>query len=206
MLEVMATNDDIDNDDGPYAADVAQAAMVLDNPDATERQQRSAQARVRRLQRRNPALGVSVFDFDAVKGVAYRLYYSSQTSRADPEGDAELAQKMSNPTAMTPADMPSLTRLVTRPYVLLKVNNSAETFRPDGTVAFHMKRPRRYTRTQEEIPFQQGDANLVLFEANTRRPARLLTIFGVDQSTTYDAASGTLFATVRSLNEPTRDQ
>lgn len=198
MSTSIPINDDDDNE--PYAAQIQEAEEVTDNPNATEKQQRSAHARVKRLRGRNPSLGVSVFDFDAQPGPTYKLFYRADTRRVDQEGDAKLAKQFLNPFSSTAESLKDMVALTNRPYVLLKRNKSDATFVPHGSIAFHLKRPRKFGRRgRVDDPFEEGDSNLILFENDTMRPVYVVDVVGLDRARNYDAASGTLGLTVRSF-------
>lgn len=194
-----------DDNDEPYALQIALATAVADSDKATDSQQRSSRAKIRRLRNRPVQRGVSVFDFASIPGTTLRLYMSADKWRADPQGDAELATILLNPFTVDPNTViPKLSALINRPHYLLKVNEEPEAFRPPGTVSFHMMRSREFAEARgrdESEPFQDGDSQLILFDDLTRRPVFYVTVVGVDRARNYDAASGAVALQVTPFNQ-----
>lgn len=181
----------------PYGPLIDEAERVAEASTSTDKQRRSAVARVHRLRSRATDRGVSVFDFDAVREPALRVYYVGE--RSDGDGDERLANMLADPFA--PRDDASLIELLDRPFVRLKRNATDESFAGEsgggggssGT-AFHMARDARFsTRREGELasPFERGDA-VVLFDDATRRPVYRGRVLGVNRDESYAAASGTM--------------
>lgn len=180
----------------------AATVAVVEQPDVDEAERRAALARIRRLRGRAVERGVSVFEFAAMPARALRVYYSSADQRADPAGDLELVRYLLSPFDTTPADVPRLSELLTRPHYTLKASGLTDVGWPDDATAFYMMREQKYsTRRGREVedPFQEGDTDLVLFDDLTRRPVYRAAVVGVERARDYDAASGVLALAISPL-------
>lgn len=189
------------NDAEPYEKVLQKALETVDDPNASEKQQRSALARIKRVRGRSPERGVSAFDFEAVPVKAMRAYYSSEMKTTDYDGDKALASLYANPVDFKSSDVVTQAALQTRPYYLVKVNNDIQSVVPNE-VAFHMMRRGVYNNAKKSlstradiddpIPFESG-ANLLLFDDITGVPILQATVVDVKLSQSQiNPASGGL--------------
>lgn len=182
-----------------YQSELDAARAVTENPEASEKAQRSALARIRRLRGRSPERGVSAFDFDAVPVLALRMYYSSTTFRVDTANDNALARFYGDPFIYQQSDLPAHAALMNRPHYLVKANlqlASASNVDSQNT-PFHMMRRSRYRMAngREALPFESDDA-LILFDDMTGRPMFRAKIVSITMSDTQDdpASGGVVLA------------
>lgn len=170
----------------PFAQQIAIASDVANDPEATEKEQRSALATIKRLRGRRQDLGVSAFDFAKIDGRALRIYYSAETLRPTPDEDNTLVQFF----ASLAADVEVLARLLGRAHCLLKTNTEPNAYRPEGSVSFHFMRPSKFNKTK--LPFETGD-KVTLFDDMDGRPVFrgvIVSILIADEQT--NPASGAL--------------
>lgn len=188
----------VDDSEDPYSAQLRDALAVAESPDADEKAQRSALARIKRIRGRSPERGVSAFDFAAIMTDALRMYYDQTTQRADATNDGELARLYGDPFAYTQANVARHAELMARPYYLVKVNAAADAYRPDGSTAFHMMRRSTFAKTAESaVPFEEGD-RVVLFDDTTGVPVFDATVAAIVLSETQSSpASGGLALALR---------
>lgn len=184
--------------DETYQTEIDAARAITENPDASEKAQRSALARIKRLRGRRPDRGVSAFDFDAVPVHALRMYYSPTTFRVDADSDNTLARYYGDPFTYTQTDLPAHVALMNRPHYLVKVNlHLAPENGSDQGTPFHMMRRSRYRTAngREALPFESDDA-LILFDDMTGRPVFRATIVSITLSDTQDdpASGGVVLA------------